>query len=367
MKCAKCGKEFGDGIYCQSCGTDRVTGLANPHGYEIPSRNETVPSIPEEIVNEPSMSPEPLYVSNVVEEKKAQSEKNMFCWACGEVIPADSKYCPVCSTELFVKCPKCGHEYSSQYPSCNQCGTNREEYFEEERRKQEEKERAELDERVRRWKEEERKAKEREKARKEREEWKKTPEGQAELERRRIIREEKKKKKQELLEIQRKEEVERKKREKERQERLRREEEKRKLEEKLKNDASVLKEELCIKAYKKKRNRIIRNIFMFLLLGVLMFVLGVYLSERWRNFHDGAAEFVFGTILFLRFVFPAIALLNAIRLGALSKGMTENAKKEIEKYKNTHQDDPRLKYLEIEEENTKLAREYMEIYQKYNK
>ena len=79
------------------------------------------------------MSPEPLYVSNVV------VEKTIICWACGEVIPADSKYCPLCSTELFVKCPKCGHEYSSQYPSCNQCGTNREQYLKEEKERQEQK------------------------------------------------------------------------------------------------------------------------------------------------------------------------------------------------------------------------------------
>lgn len=363
MECSVCHKEFGNGEYCQHCGIDKFTGLANPHGYEIPSRKETAPSIPEEIVDEPSMSPEPLYVSNVV------VEKTMICWACGEIIPADSKYCPHCSTNLYVTCPKCGKEYSSQYPACNECGTNRVKFLEEQQRieawkRAEAKRKMKLNQQIQAQK------------RKEREEWEKTPEGKAELERRRIIREEKKKKKQELLEIQRKEEEERKKREeekrkkieKERQERLRREEEKRKLEEKLKKDASLLKKELCIKAYKKKRNRIIRNIFMFLLLGVLMFVLGVYLSERWRNFHDGAAEFVLGTILFLTFVFPAIALLNAIRLGALSKGMTENAKKEIEKYKNTHQDDPRIKYLEleIEDENTKLAREYMETFQKYN-
>ena len=175
MECSVCHKEFGNGERCQHCGIDKFTGLANPHGYEIPSRKETAPSIPEEIVNEPSMSPEPLYVSNVV------VEKTMICWACGEVIPADSKYCPLCSTELFVKCPKCGHEYSSQYPSCNQCGTNREEYFKEERKKQEERAKANAEEKDRRRREEERRAKEREKARKKREAWERSPEGQAEL------------------------------------------------------------------------------------------------------------------------------------------------------------------------------------------
>ncbi len=208
MECSVCHKEFGNGEYCQHCGIDKFTGLANPHGYEIPSRKETVPSIPEEIVDEPSMSPEPLYVSNVV------VEKTMICWACGEVIPADSKYCPLCSTELFVKCPKCGHEYSSQYPSCNQCGTNREEYYKEERRKQEERAKANAEEKARRRREEERRAKEREKARKKREAWERTPEGQAELER---IRKEEAERKEKL----KREEEERKRKEEKEKEELR--------------------------------------------------------------------------------------------------------------------------------------------------
>lgn len=53
----------------------------------------------------------------------------MFCYKCNQVIPANSAFCPWCQTELFVTCPKCGNKYSSQYPSCNQCGTNRENYI----------------------------------------------------------------------------------------------------------------------------------------------------------------------------------------------------------------------------------------------
>ena len=71
----------------------------------------------------------------------------MFCYKCSQVIPANSAFCPWCQAELFVSCPKCGSKYSSQYPSCNQCGTNRESYIleqqklearriEEERRKE---------------------------------------------------------------------------------------------------------------------------------------------------------------------------------------------------------------------------------------
>ena len=33
MRCSKCGKEFGEGVNCQCCGVDRVTGLANYSSY----------------------------------------------------------------------------------------------------------------------------------------------------------------------------------------------------------------------------------------------------------------------------------------------------------------------------------------------
>lgn len=61
----------------------------------------------------------------------------MFCYKCNQVIPGDSKFCPYCQTELYVIYPKCGAKYSSQYPSCNQCGTNRLEYIETLRREKE--------------------------------------------------------------------------------------------------------------------------------------------------------------------------------------------------------------------------------------
>ena len=62
-----------------------------------------------------------------------------FCYKCNNVIPSNSKYCPYCQTELYVVCPKCGEKYSSQYPSCSQCGTNRREYLEFLRKEQERK------------------------------------------------------------------------------------------------------------------------------------------------------------------------------------------------------------------------------------
>ena len=61
----------------------------------------------------------------------------MFCYKCKNVIPANSKYCPFCQIELYTKCPKCGAKYSSQYPACNQCGTNRLEYLKAQKIEQE--------------------------------------------------------------------------------------------------------------------------------------------------------------------------------------------------------------------------------------
>ena len=64
----------------------------------------------------------------------------MFCYKCNNVIPGDSRYCPYCQVELFTTCPKCGAKYSSQYPACSKCGTNRQEYLQAQRREQERKE-----------------------------------------------------------------------------------------------------------------------------------------------------------------------------------------------------------------------------------
>lgn len=65
-------------------------------------------------------------------QRQAQAQSQMmFCYKCNNVIPTDSKFCPHCGTELYVICPKCEVKYSSQYPICNQCGTNREEFLQE--------------------------------------------------------------------------------------------------------------------------------------------------------------------------------------------------------------------------------------------
>lgn len=121
MKCSKCGREFGDGANCQNCGVDRVTGLGNYSGY-----------------NRPSGSSEPHYSSS---NNGGYASNTMVCYACNEIIPANSEFCPYCCKKLYVKCPKCGHTYSSQFPACNKCGTNREKYNIEleERRKEDKK------------------------------------------------------------------------------------------------------------------------------------------------------------------------------------------------------------------------------------
>lgn len=116
MKCSNCGKEFGTGTHCQHCGVDRVTGLANYNGYNNSGDSSGYNS------------------SNY-----SESSKTTVCYACNEIIPLGATFCPVCGKKLLVTCPKCGHEYSSQYPVCSECGTNREEYNERKRREEEKK------------------------------------------------------------------------------------------------------------------------------------------------------------------------------------------------------------------------------------
>ena len=124
MKCAVCGKEFGTDNNCQHCGSDKFTGLGNYSGYNTPVGNGNSTILAEEIdSHHTSYMHQTEYVGSIA------------CYACGEIIPSDSKFCPYCSKELYVKCPKCGHIYSSQYPACNQCGTNREKYYEQENKK----------------------------------------------------------------------------------------------------------------------------------------------------------------------------------------------------------------------------------------
>ena len=40
MKCSSCGKEFGNGVNCQSCGIDRFVGLGEYNGFRVPKLKE---------------------------------------------------------------------------------------------------------------------------------------------------------------------------------------------------------------------------------------------------------------------------------------------------------------------------------------
>lgn len=118
---------------------------------------------------------EPDYtsVSQPIQPPVQSQPQMMFCYNCNQVIPANSAFCPWCQTELFTQCPKCGNKYSSQYPACNQCGTNKKEYLlaqsilaTQKKKEQEEKQRQErIKEEERRRQELEAKEKEKERVR----------------------------------------------------------------------------------------------------------------------------------------------------------------------------------------------------------
>ena len=130
MMCKLCGKEFGDGEICQHCGADKVSALGEFSGYSIPKKSTNAePYSSEYCSSSHSVSP------------RIEDTPSMICWKCGEIIPNDSEYCPFCGGQLFVSCPKCGHRYSAQYPNCNKCGTNREQYLKQIKEQKEEEER----------------------------------------------------------------------------------------------------------------------------------------------------------------------------------------------------------------------------------
>lgn len=122
MKCSVCGKEFGTGNNCQFCGVDKFIGLGNYNGYSAPVGNNIS-------FASPSSNSGKLNQKTIIEPNTTIAD-SMVCYSCGEIIPSDSKFCPYCSKELYVTCPKCGHKYSSQFPACNQCGTNRVKFYE---------------------------------------------------------------------------------------------------------------------------------------------------------------------------------------------------------------------------------------------
>ena len=91
MKCSVCGKEFGTGNNCQHCGSDKFTGLGNYSGYNAPIGNGNIPIQTEGIDSQSANYM--LQTENV---------GVIACYACGEIIPADSKFCPYCSKEFIA-------------------------------------------------------------------------------------------------------------------------------------------------------------------------------------------------------------------------------------------------------------------------
>lgn len=91
--------------------------------------------VSEKAVWEGSISPD-NNTPSIASQMQTQPQM-MFCYKCNNVIPSNSTFCPYCQIKLFAKCPKCGIKYSSQYPACHKCGTNREEYIETQKRNKE--------------------------------------------------------------------------------------------------------------------------------------------------------------------------------------------------------------------------------------
>ena len=120
MKCAKCGHDFGHGETCAHCGAERIVGLANYNGYAAPASG----SAPAAANDYADLAPAP--------QPHAVAAGSMVCYACSEIIPSNSKFCPCCGQELWTACPQCHHVYSLQYTRCNQCGTSLQEYREAE-------------------------------------------------------------------------------------------------------------------------------------------------------------------------------------------------------------------------------------------
>lgn len=103
--------------------------------------------VSEKAIWEGSISPD-NNTSSIASQMQTQPQM-MFCYKCNNVIPGNSTFCPYCQINLFVECPKCGAKYSSQYPACNQCGTDRQEYLQLQKKEQERIERLKREERIR--------------------------------------------------------------------------------------------------------------------------------------------------------------------------------------------------------------------------
>ena len=126
--CAKCGHEINAGVeFCPYCGNriqnndDPVSAGARYEHYE--ENKDSIDRKAKWEGSSPSGSP------FVTHSNSETTPAMMTCFKCGNTIPIDSKFCPVCQVRLFEVCPKCGHKFSAKYANCNECGTNREEFL----------------------------------------------------------------------------------------------------------------------------------------------------------------------------------------------------------------------------------------------
>jgi len=126
--CAKCGHDINAGAeFCPYCGNriqknvDPISAGARYEHYE--EKEDNIEEKAHWDGHAPSgSSPTPSIISKA-------TPASMTCFKCGNTIPIDSKFCPVCQVRLFEVCPKCGHKFSAKYANCNECGTNREEFL----------------------------------------------------------------------------------------------------------------------------------------------------------------------------------------------------------------------------------------------
>lgn len=124
MICKICGKEFGNGAYCQNCNTDRIKALGNYNGFNVSSNDmiskQSVDKISDKVTG--------------VEYDNEHYQNNAICDFCGEVIPAYSLFCPACGKKRQVECPCCHKMFSAKWKFCPYCGTNVETYSDSSRK-----------------------------------------------------------------------------------------------------------------------------------------------------------------------------------------------------------------------------------------
>lgn len=107
--------------FCAFCGT-RISNQADPVSaaaqYEHIEERITDADIEGKAKWDGNISPETHSISKPLD----NAQTPLTCFKCGAKIPAESNFCPVCQTQLFVTCPNCGHIYSAKYSICSECG-----------------------------------------------------------------------------------------------------------------------------------------------------------------------------------------------------------------------------------------------------